>query len=227
MGKLIVRRRNPRNSGFTLVEVVVALTLLSLVLLGLVGALRNFGQTSVRLEAQTLAADDLRLVSGLLQRTMARTSSRTWKDPSTQAVRTWFAGGPEGLVWLGHLPVRHGVGGLNHLRLFVSNTRSPSDERRYLALQLTPYAGDDSPPDWGALESLVLLDDIESLQLQYQSLGETGWLDVWDEPAVLPGFVRVMITVRGRSWPPLVVRLEQAELQPESQTVAKPAVRRK
>lgn len=196
-----------RIVGFTLVEVVVALTLLSLVLLGLVSALRSFGQTSTRLEAQTLIVDDLRLVSALLQRTISRASSSKYQDPADQVVRTWFAGSAEGLVWLGQLPARHGIGGLNHLRLFVSGKSGATDRNRLL-LQMVPYAGNENRPDWNALEPRVLLDDIDSLHLQYQGVGETDWQDFWNEPEVLPGLVRLVAAVRGRPWPPIVIRLE-------------------
>lgn len=198
-----------RTSGFTLVEVVVALTLLSLILLGLVGAMRSFGQTSARLEAQTLAVDDLRLVGALLQRTIARASRTTYQDPADQAVRTWFAGGGAALAWLGQLPARHGAGGLSHLRLSVEE-QTGGEGRGRLLLQMVPYAGARNPPDWGALEPRVLLDDVDALRLQYRGYGEAEWLDVWDDPRVLPRFVRIVVAVGGRSWPPIVVQLEQA-----------------
>jgi general secretion pathway protein J len=200
---------NSRIVGFTLVEVVVALTLLSLVLLGLVSALRSFGQTSARLEAQTLVVDDLRLVSALLQRTISRASSRKYQDPADQVVRTWFAGDADGLVWLGQVPARHGTGGLNHLRLFIGG-KSAANDRNRLFLQMSPYTSDENRPDWNALEARILLDDIDSLHLQYQGVGETDWLNSWSEPEVLPGLVRLVAAVRGRSWPPIVIRLEHA-----------------
>lgn len=208
--------------GFTLVEVVVALTLLALILLGLVGAMRTFGQTSARLEAQTLAVDDLRLVGALLQRTIARASRATHQDPADQSVRIWFAGGGEGLTWLGQLPARHGAGGLSHLRLFAED-KPGGEGRRRLLLQMAPYAGATHPPDWGMLEPRVLLDDVDTLRLQYQGYGEAEWREVWDDPAVLPRFVRIAIVVDGRPWPPVLVQVEQAAPRTEQGSAARPS----
>ena len=47
-----------RLRGFTLVEVLVAMVLLSLLMLALTGALRAMGQTEERVEQRVAAADD-------------------------------------------------------------------------------------------------------------------------------------------------------------------------
>ena len=52
--------------GFTLVEVLIALALLSLLMLVLSGALRAMGQTEERVEQRVAAADDYRAAVQLL-----------------------------------------------------------------------------------------------------------------------------------------------------------------
>lgn len=198
------------EQGFTLVEVVVALTLLALLLFGMVSALRSFGQTGTRLEQQTLANDDLRLVSSLLQRAISRSSARVRADGVDQLGKGWFQGGASELVWLGHLPARHGVGGLTHLRLFVTGAGEEGGGR--LMLQMAPFAGDDQAPDWALLEPRILLEGVDALSFQYQGRDETGelfWFETWDEAGVLPVLVQMLVVVRGRPWPPVVIALEQ------------------
>ena len=58
------------NRGFTLVEVVVALSILSLVLLATISALRTFGNTQVSVEKLTNRVDEVRTVSGFLRDTL-------------------------------------------------------------------------------------------------------------------------------------------------------------
>lgn len=196
-----------RARGFTLVEVVVALTLLSLLLLGLVSALRSFGQTGTRLEMQTLANDDLRLVSALMQRTIARSSPRLRADTADEATHLWFQGGADQLEWLGQMPARNGAGGLTHLRLELAADGG-------LMLHMAPFDGDERSPDWSLIEARMLLDHVDALSLQYQGIDESGaevWFDDWLEQEGLPVLVQLAITVRGRPWPPLVVRMESGE----------------
>ena len=54
-------------AGFTLVEVVVALTILSLIMLATVTALRTLANTQGTLERVTARIDEVRTVSGFLR----------------------------------------------------------------------------------------------------------------------------------------------------------------
>lgn len=73
---------NPtRARGFTLIEVVVALTLLAVILAGLIGALATFARSASRIDERTLASDDVRLVYAFLRQSLgerrrARASGR-------------------------------------------------------------------------------------------------------------------------------------------------------
>ena len=58
------------NRGFTLVEVMVALSILSLLLLATISALRTFGNTQVSVEKLTNRVDEVRTVSGFLRDTL-------------------------------------------------------------------------------------------------------------------------------------------------------------
>ena len=59
--------RDSASRGFTLIEVVVSLAILSLVLLGTVTGLRTLGNTQVSLERVTQRADEVRTVSAFLR----------------------------------------------------------------------------------------------------------------------------------------------------------------
>lgn len=205
-----------RPSGFTLVEVVVALTLLTLLLIGLVSALRSFGQTSVRLEAQTLANDDMRLVGGLLQRALARSSPRPRMDVVERRGQPWFEGNASAVAWLGHLPARHGAGGLTHLKLERLPSADQSEAGGLLMLRMARFDGDQTAPYWLAEDSRVLLDRVDAITIKYQGLneaGETVWFEDWQEQTSLPSMVEITLTVADRPWPPIVVQIEQSSAQ--------------
>ena len=62
-----MRSRSSLNAGFTLVEVMVSITVLSMILLATVTALRTFGNTQQSLQHMTHRVDEVRSVSGFLR----------------------------------------------------------------------------------------------------------------------------------------------------------------
>lgn len=203
-----------RTAGFTLVEVVIALTLMSLIMLGLVSALSTFGETGGRIEERGERADDMRLVSGFLRQILSTASiqHRHARDDGTMA--SYFIGSAGSLEWLGRLPARHGAGGLHHVRL---STREEGDMFD-LVLKLRPYA---PPPtdelgtlaalDWGQEPERILVRQITGFSIAYQRLGGADWQDEWVDPDVLPGRVALRVFVAGNAWPELIIPVLEAE----------------
>lgn len=200
------------SRGFTLIEVVIALTLVAVILTGLVSALVSFGKTSSRLEERTLVSDDVRLVYAFLEQSLGAAAPRVRVRPEDSVPVSWFQGADTELEWLGLMPARHGVGGLYHLRLGVERG---ADRGRRLVLYYLPYAGDDPPPDWGAAESHLLLDGVTAFDLAYRALDEDEWRAEWRDTEVLPARVKVGLAVRGQAWPELIAPVLEAQPRPD------------
>lgn len=198
--------------GFTLIEVVIALTLVAVILTGLVSALVSFGKTGTRLEERTLVSDDVRLVYAFLEQSLGAAAPRIRVRPEDAVPVSWFQGTATELEWLGLMPARHGVGGLYHLRLGVE--RGAGDRRR-LMLHYLPYAGDDPPPDWSTAESHLLLDGVTGFDLAYRGLDEDEWRAEWRDTEVLPARVKMGLAVRGQPWPELIVPVLEAQPRPD------------
>lgn len=194
--------------GFTLIEVVIALTLVAVILTGLVSALVSFGKTSTRVEERALTSDDVRLVYAFLEQSLSAAAPRVRVRPDDLVPVSWLEGSGTELEWLGLMPARHGVGGLYHLRLGV-------ERGRRLVLYYLPYAGDDPPPDWGAAESHLLLDGVTAFDLAYRALDEDEWRAEWSATEVLPARVKVGLAVRGQAWPELIVPVLEAQPRPD------------
>lgn len=194
-------------SGFTLVEVVVALALLALVMLGALSGLRTIGQASEKLDSQAMSNEDHRLVPVFLHSVVATASSRQRIDPRSLQPQLWFLGESGEISWLGMMPARHGAGGLTHFRLYLDRNRES------LILQLVPYQPELEELDWEDVESRVILENVSELNIRYRGALETEWLTTWDERFVLPEWVSLNLSERGRQWPPVVVRILQAALR--------------
>lgn len=199
-----------RAKGFTLIEVIVALSIFSLLLAGMMLSMRGLAQTAGRLEAQTLENDDLRLVDGFMQRIVGSAVARSYVDPKTQEPTAWFVGSAQMLSWVGNMPARHGLGGISHFRLYLLQTESGHQ----LRLQILPFRGDAVAPDWAVAESRILLDMVDAFRIDYLGMYEADWLAQWFDPFALPAFVSLSFTVRGRVWPPIIIPLSNAQLRP-------------
>ena len=198
--------------GFTLVEVVIALTLVSLIMLGLVASLSTFGKTSARLEERSELADDMRLISGFLKQALGGASVKHLQTLDDGSSVPYFFGSEAAVEWLGNMPARHGVGGLHKMRLSVRDEPGGMD----LTLQMLPFVPPDplapsSSPDWSLESPRVLIRGLDRFVLAYQALGEASWRAEWSNAVVLPGRVAVRISSGGVDWPELIIPVLEAE----------------
>lgn len=203
--------------GFTLIEVVIALTLVSLVMLGLVSALGTLGETATKLEERAGRSTQARLVADFLRSSLSSAIKDRRQLLSDGSRHVYFHGTPNELIWLGNMPARHGIGGLNHFRLSVMSDA----ESTFLALQYAPYVGDEIAPDWSQLAPHILAEGAGALHIAYQSKPvspkeEAEWFAGWDSEESLPGRVRLDIDANGQRWSPLFVTLDSTEIASRS-----------
>lgn len=198
-----------RTSGFTLIEVVVALVLLAVILTGLISALVTFARSAERVDQRTLASDDVRLVYAFLRQSLGAAAPRLRQRPEDSAAVSWLQGTDAELEWLGLMPARHGVGGLYHLRLGIGD--GGDLVLRYLAYTGHDPAGDDPPLDWSLASSHVLLRGLAGFAVAYRALDEPEWRTQWLDAEVLPSRVRIAVARTGEAWPDLIVPVLAAQ----------------
>ena len=205
----------PRARGFTLVEVLIALALLSLLMLVLSGALRAMGQTEERVEQRVAAADDYRAAVQLLNDVLGRVSARRYASlqAGTPQQQPFFQAAPDTLAWIGVMPARYGLGGRHYLRLAVE---PGPDGDGQLVLRYAPWSGAPTFDAWPQAQAQVLAAPVQSLALRYQEPASGGWSPVWPPPGVpasalpptlLPSAVELQIQGPQPPWPPLVIGL--------------------
>ena len=199
--------------GFTLIEVLIALTLLSLLMLALTGAMRAMGQTSERVEQRIEAEDDYRIAQAFLRDILGQASARV-SDQSAAGggLRdVFFAGQPDALVWIGIMPARHGLGGRHYMRLALE----PDASGTHLVLRYAPWNGAPAFADWATAEARILVRDVQGLHLRYQHPLSGAWQPSWSPSSDLPPGINlylpsaIELAVDGPvpAWPPVVVAL--------------------
>lgn len=139
-----------RQKGFTLVELLVVMALLSLLMLGLASAMSTVSQTQERVDARLDRMDHQRVSIGFLRSVLGQVSAvRRQAGLRKQGEsELFFEGGPQGMRWLGIMPARFGMGGRTHFQLSV--------EGDALVLRFAPWQGPDVMPDWGQSQSYVI-----------------------------------------------------------------------
>lgn len=194
------------SAGFTLVELLVVMTMLSLVALALAGAMRTMAQTEARVDERLLRADDFRVSSGFLHSILGRVSMRKLAPPPALGANVHiFSAEPETLVWLGVMPARYGTGGLHVFRLAVESIQN----QRGLVLRFAPMQETTNFPEWATTESRVLAQDVTEFSINYQDPRQVsaGWMTSWTVPDRLPSRVKLTLQTQRGGWPDLVVPL--------------------
>lgn len=227
-------RLRPAGEGFTLVELLIALALISLVLLMLFSALTLASRSWDAVHDTGEASADLRIARSLIQRAL-----RQLRQPEDLRVEGTplraLSGDAEGLEWIAELSTHLGLPGLYLLRLVVEQ----QDQRAQLVLYrwlLHPdiLDGGDDWPAWeplaqggaprlrgdpseqedvnaGAFGRTLLIPELETFRIDYYGRlpGGTGrdWSDAWLEQRGVPDLVRIELSTPSRSWAPLSIRL--------------------
>lgn len=194
-------QRLPR--GFTLVELLIVLVLLSLMVLAMASALRTASQTEERVDARLQRMDDLRTASGFLRSVLGRVSAQKTSLPvPVGASPYFFTGTPAAMAWVGVMPARYGAGGRYHFRLLLTDAGA-------LVLQYLPWIDTSTVPDWPAAQSSTLLTGVTGLALRYEdATGEPpAWMPEWSVIDRLPDRVAISVQAAAGPWPDLVIAL--------------------
>ena len=191
------------DKGFTLLEVLVALVLISFLLVMLYGSLyagaRNWRVGEVRAREN----DDKRLVLSFIRQVTGETMLIFRGDG--QDARVMFRGDNSSLQFVSRLPAHHTGSGIYLLKLMAED-----DE---LLLKYTPLTRDKATfreDVFVEAEQISLLENIATINLDYfggdTPSAEPAWHQDWDNEAHVPELVRLTIDAHASdAWPPMVI----------------------
>lgn len=173
------------EGGFTLVELLVALGLMSLISLTLVGAYRGIAQVSDRFDKWQHTLEDQRLFVSAVTELLAM----GYVPPGAAGQERVFQPGSDQLVWVGVMPPRHALGGKHIFRLAMEPAEPGQPSK--LVLRYTPWSG--LVPNWTSSESQTVLPGIQSLRFAYFN-GVSPWQV--SQPDIAGGPDRVRLSVQ-------------------------------
>lgn len=191
-----------RASGFTLIEMIVALAVMSLIMLATVTALRTLGATQVSLDRLTQRNDEIRSVSAFLRDALETAvigsdSGGLTLGGGAQEL-TVFEVKPDSLTWSTALRFGEGVGGSYIARVALEG------ENLNLRWQLPDAAG--RWGDWNNAPSRTLITNVELFEVAHRRRFGGAWLTS-ESAAGAPGWVRMRMKAGGRFWPDIVMQV--------------------
>jgi len=201
------------DRGFTLLEVVVAMTILGVMMLllysGLSFALRSWDAGDV----VGRGAADRRIGEAFLRRELGELFPMRWKD-STK-LRLAFEGTPDELRFVSSRPAGVALGGLSLVEVKVEGDA----RRRERALVMRRAMPDDNAESFAPLagaEATVLIAGVEGVQFSYfgseNDFTDPRWQDEWTFVGRIPQMVRIRVKRDdGSELPEMVVRLMLGE----------------
>ncbi len=189
-----------RQTGFTLLELIVAITLMGLVLVVLYSGLRLGLKSWDGGEQRAEATNRLRLAQEFLRRQLAQ-SIAAYPVNERQERIVAFAGRSDGIEFVAPMLAQLGQGGLYRVRIEAVNGR--------LWIRWRPYLPTD--PEAGEERETVLLEGVSNVEWAYfgpeQADGPESpprWHSAWANLQRRPQLVRLNLNLQGEPWPDLV-----------------------
>jgi general secretion pathway protein J len=201
------------SRGFTLLETVVALTLLAAMLALLFAGLRTGIRAWDAGSGRGDRSDQALLAWSFFRKELGSAFPWRFKDPL--AVNLAFKGERERLRFVSMRPAEIGGGGLAFVSFEMEPPKGP-DRRGRLVMRRTFAAAEHR--DFAPLEEadkFTILDGVTSVRFEYFGTDSEStlptWRDSWDIAQRLPSHVRLDAKLGEESLPPMIVALKLGE----------------
>jgi general secretion pathway protein J len=194
------------DRGFTLVEVMVALTILSLVMMATVTGLRTLGNTQGTIERMTNRVDEIRSVSSflrdLLESAVVGEDLGGFSLGGGNSEATYFVWGDDFLALESTVLFGERYGGSYIVRVAKENSQ--------LVLRWQERPANGTPEDWTDMPSRVMVENLEGFSLATRSEFGEDWSNPdGREGLPVPALVRLQMKAAGRHWPDLILQVQR------------------
>lgn len=195
------------NAGFTLIEVLIAMTLLGIMVVLLFSSMRICAESWQKGEDKIAQVNDIAVVYQFFQHHLT-TARPLWDDFTDKGSRTFsFQGKHEEIQFVSSFPASAKKTGLQlfSIKLVKDN------EGQYIQVAITPFFPSAEGEEWRN-EEVVLLNHVSNFSLSYfgsdDVQGEGYWQDVWQQESQ-PRLVKVKIEREdGSYWPEMIFDLK-------------------
>jgi general secretion pathway protein J len=196
-------------AGFTLLEVLVAISLLALLLALAYGTLRTAVQATRSGEAVIERSEELRTAQAFLRRQLSQSLPIGYEVDERTGMNYLFEGGDDAIRFVAAMPGYLSRGG-PHVQRLALVRGADGLQLEFSHSQLNGF--DPSQPVGGDREPVVLVAGIANGGFEFRQREADGrlgpWQHSWDEPSTLPQQLRLRLEFAPgdpRHWPELDV----------------------
>lgn len=199
-------KRSP-SSGFTLMEMMIAMALIGMAMTIAFSALRVASRSWERTHELAAELDELRVAGNVIRRQLSQVMAIR---PDESKRDLLFQGGSQSVEFVAPSPVQDGrLAALYRFRL-----RFASEEQgKALLLEYRPYLTGQDQGWQGEVKSSRLVSGLQGGHFSYLTVADTqqenAWRGLWDKPEQLPQMIRLELQLSGHRepWPALVALL--------------------
>lgn len=193
--------------GFTLIEVLIVMTLLSVMVVLLFGTIKISADSWEKGEARISDVNEIAVVYSFFQRHLIP-AKPLWNDFSTTEERVFsFQGNAQTLQFVSEFPASAGRAGLQWFFLNLNDF-----DRQSIEIAIKPFypvAEGETFPE----EKITLLNHVKTFSIAYlgqdPGTGEVAWQEQWVDRQTLPQLVKINITLdNGMFWPTMIMPLK-------------------
>ena len=196
-----------RLRGFTLIEVLIAMTLLSIMVVLLFSSLKICADSWEKGENKITDVNEVAVVYNFFQRHLS-VAKPLWNDFSGENKTFSFQGKAQSLQFVSAFPASAGRSGL---QLFSVELQS-EDNDQVIKVTITPFFPAAEGKEWHK-EEVSLIKHVSDFTLAYfgsdDGVSEGSWQDEWLDKEVQPRLVKVNIKLENEIyWPEIIIDLK-------------------
>lgn len=213
--------------GFTLIEVLIAMTLLSIMVVLLFGSLKICADSWEKGESKISSVNEVAVVYNFFQRHLSE-AKPLWNDLSEKEMTFSFQGKAQSLQFVSTFPASAGRSGLQLFSLALQQ----EDNEQVINVTLTPFFRVTEGEEWHK-EEVSLVRHVSDFNLAYfgsdDGYSEGTWQDAWLDKMVLPRLVKINIKLENETyWPEMIIDLKvtgtTSNTGPETGNINQPEV---
>lgn len=205
--KLIALTPKIQYKGFTLIEVLIAMTLLGIMIVLLFTSLKICADSWEKGESKITDVNEVAVVYNFFQRHLSA-ATPLWNDFSGEDKTFSFQGKVRSLQFLSAFPASAGRSGLQLFSLQLQE----EDNEQLVIVTITPFFPVTEGKEWHK-EEVSLIKHVSDFKLAYFGSDDNGnegvWLNEWLSRDVQPRLVKINIELENKIfWPEMIIELK-------------------
>ena len=204
---------NPKQQGFTLIEVIVVFTLLAMIMAMIFSGLDSGRRTAEKGEKRISAINEMRVVQGIVRRQISRAISLGIEEDE-EGQMVVFYGDEDSVTFVSQMPGYLGNSG-PHIQKIEIAQDGDGKFLQYRHGMISNYDDEDEQSGFDDAEPIVLMENIKDGAFAFIEVGEDGlptdWATEIENTSTMPMMVQLDLEMNQNAkeqWPLMQVAIQ-------------------